>query len=224
MNPILIVVFIIFICMLENTINIYLLFSIIIGIIYYFNIFQTSKGNKYNTKWNATCDTKWKRFNEMTQNKVVYSNSIYNIHKGPNKLKYIFMHKNLKSILEDIDFILKYQQDIFLDIIIYIEYFLKIHYYIIIGKYDTCTYIPILKDIQKHIVILLSTTVFNLPNKSQIVDIQDIDTYINKKTLEIKAILDKYMTILKHKYYKQCNHQFNLIEYDESSKSYEIVP
>lgn len=222
MNPIVVVVSIIFIFLLQNTKE-YIYVLVILGIllIYYFTIV---KKQNYNETKKVSSDIKWKKFNELTKNKVVYSNAVYNIHKGPDRLKYIFMHQNLKLVIEDLDFIMKYQQDLFLDIIIYIEYFLKIHYNILIGKYDPCTYIPILKDIQKHVVILLSTTIFNLPNTSTIIDIPNLDQFIERKTMDIKAILGKYMTILKHKYYKQCSHQFNLIEYDHYSNNYEIVP
>lgn len=155
----------------------------------------------------------WAKYNNLVRHKTM-TTPLYNIHRGPDKLKYIFIHGDVVSIIEDLDFIMKYQEDILLDFIIYIEYFFKFHYNVMLGKYDACTYIPILKDIQKQIINTLSQTIFNLPNHSTVVDIPNLDSFIAVKRRDILAITTKYILILKHKYASKCRNVASMLEYD----------
>lgn len=141
----------------------------------------------------------WKRYSEMIKGKQVLNNHIFHVHKAPKQIKYIHMHRDLKDKLEDLEFILKYEPDLVLDIIIYLEFFLKIHYNIMINKYNIELYLPVLYDIKDTIFNLLSFSTFNLPSVSSIVDIPNIDEYIFIKRQDIHVLLNKYINILKHK-------------------------
>lgn len=166
-----------------------------------------------NRKGNSS-DVIWKKYNELTRNKIIFSKNTVNIYKGTSSLKYIFMHEDMKYILEDLDFILKFNPDIIIDIIILLEYFYKIHYNVMIEKYDACSYIPILQDIRNEVINIFSTFVFNLPDVSTTIDIPNIDEFMNTKLIEIKSLLQKQFIIIKNKF--GCNYKFEFNEYDHT--------
>jgi hypothetical protein len=176
---------------------------IIIGLyhsIAYYKVYTENKGARGLRPANI-----WKYYKEICKNKMVLSD-IYFVNKAPNTIKYILMNEDIKGILEDFHVISLYQEDLLADIIILTEYFCKVHFNVVIGKYDACTYSDILKDIQREILQKLSITIFNIPSISTMVDIPDINTYIDTKKRDLHALTNKYMNILKHKYNEQCAH------------------
>jgi hypothetical protein len=178
------------------------IFAVIILALYhtiaYYKVYTENKGARVIRPANI-----WKYYQEICKNKVVVSD-IYFVHKAPNTIKYIFMNEDIKGVLEDLHVISLYQEDLLADIIILTEYFCRLHFNVVIGKYDACTYSDILKDIQREILQKLSITIFNIPSASTMVDIPNIDTYIDTKKRDLHAITNKYMNILKHKYKQQC--------------------
>jgi hypothetical protein len=90
----------------------------------------------------------WANYSELIKDKQVLNNHIFSVHKAPKQLKYIHMHKDLKERLEDLKFVSKYEPNLLLDIIIYMEHFLKIHFNVMINKYDLDLYLPLLYDIK----------------------------------------------------------------------------
>lgn len=177
------------------------------------------KNNK--SKPGSSSNALWKKLNEMTKDKIIFSKNTVNIYKGTSSLKYILMHDNMTAIIEDLDFILKFNPDIILDIIILLEYFYKIHYNIMIEKYDACSYIPILQDIRNEVINIFSSFVFNLPDVSTTINIDDIDTFMNTKLKEIQSLLEKQLMIVKHKF--DCNYKFDFNEYDTSMDKHMLV-
>ena len=163
----------------------------------------------------------WKKYNELTKDKIIFSKNTVNIYKGTSSLKYILMHEGMKSIIEDLDFILKFNPDIIIDIIILLEYFYKIHYNVMIEKYDACSYIPILQDIRNEVVNTFSTFVFNLPDISTTIDIPDIDSFMNTKLREIQSLLQKQLSIIKNKF--GCSYKFEFNEYDHAMDKHMLV-
>lgn len=144
-------------------------------------------------------ETIWKYYHRICENKLVITN-LYSIYKAPKVLKYIYMNENVKSILEEIKFIGLYQEDLLADIIILCEYFFKLHYNTLIGKYDSSTYLSIIMDIQKEILMLFDNTIYNIPSISTMLDIDNVDIFINTKKLQIHSITSRYIQILKRKY------------------------
>lgn len=141
----------------------------------------------------------WITLEEKVKNRQVFNNTIYGVYKGPQKLMYIHRSKDVHKFIQDMSFIMKYQEDIYFDIVIYMEHFLRIHYKILIKKYDAASYLPILQDLQQIMLYLMSTCAFNLPRTSTIVDVSsNIDEYMQVKTRTLHAILSKYISVLKH--------------------------
>lgn len=142
----------------------------------------------------------WKKVEEKVKGRHVYNQNIYKVYKGGHKLSYIVKTPTLRHLLEDLSFLMTYHIDVYLDIVIYVEQFLRIHFNVLIGKYDISTHYDIIRDIRQQILYLMSTCVFNLPNTSTIYDIQpNVDEFMVSKTRDMNAILSKYVTVLKHK-------------------------
>ena len=145
----------------------------------------------------------WTDIEALTNDKPLANSTIFKIHKGPKKLRYVLKTPIIRSILEDLSFILKYDQDLYCDIVIYVEYFLKYHLNVMIGKYDPCTYISIIRDIYTMTLNRLSTCTYTLPKVSTIVDIPDLDVFMVRKSRDLQAVMYKYIYVLRHKF-PQC--------------------
>lgn len=158
-------------------------------------------------KKNTINNSIWKEYSREIADRPVYNN-FYNVHKGPKEIKYILMHPEVTQLFNDISFTRKYSKHLFLDILIYCEYFFKMHYNVMIEKYDPCNYVPLMQDIRNIIYDLMSEFVFVLPEISTIVDIPNIDKYVQFRTKKLDAILIHYIDIVRHKYYSQCAHLF----------------
>jgi hypothetical protein len=158
----------------------------------------------------------WKYYQQLTSKRHVSFSRVYAVDKGPKTIKYIFLNPRVKSIMEQLYFMRHYQEDLLANIIIYVETFFRLHYNVIIGKYDACRYIPIIKDIQIEILELFGHITFNVPKHSSIIDIPDIDKHIHKKQKELHAITTRYITVLKHKFKNCADIMFAFRPYDPS--------
>lgn len=159
----------------------------------------------------------WKEYEKMVYEKPVFSGRMFYIHKGPRSIKYILMHDDARGLVEDLDFIRKYNPEILANIIIYLEHFFKVHYNVMIEKYDPCTYTHILQDLVKQCISTVSSAAFSLPKVSTIIDIPDIDEYMEKKTRQLQAIMESYMEVLKHKYRDRCPNAFGYTSASEGA-------
>lgn len=150
----------------------------------------------------------WEEYEAMVRDKPVFSGSMFFLHKGPQRLRYILMNEDAKGVIEDLDFIRKYNPEVLADAIIYLEYFFKVHYNVMIQKYDPCTYITILQDVSKACLNTLARSTFNIPKVSTIIDIPDLDEYMEGKIRALQAIMESYMQVLKNKYRDSCPQAF----------------
>lgn len=157
-------------------------------------------------------DNFWVICERLAAGKQVRNDTAFIVYKGPPRLKYVHMNQDFVDVMEDLGWLLKYQPDVLIEVLIYAEYFFKYHYNVLIGKYDACTYIPIMRDLSRLILNTMSCGVFSLPKVSKIVDIKDIDRFMFTKRKDIHAILTKYMTILRHKF--KCAEMFDGPRYD----------
>ena len=162
----------------------------------------------------------WIQYNKLVKDKRIFNKNNVSIYKGPSTLKYILMHKDMKGIMEDLSFILQFNPDILINVLILTENFFKIHYNVMIQKYDACSYIPILRDIENEILNTLSMLVFDLPDISTTIDIENIDTFMQIKIRDIQSLTQKYMTILKHKF--KCHHRFDFKDNDYTLEKHMI--
>jgi hypothetical protein len=125
---------------------------------------------------------------------------IYKIHKSPKSLQYIFKNEYIKQILYEVRFMLIYDKSAYLRMIIYIEYFLKYHFMIMIDRYDPIEYISILKDIRKEILNDSKAFIFTTPKVSTILENNDIESTLNFNHEKLTQITYKYIQIIKYKY------------------------
>jgi hypothetical protein len=153
----------------------------------------------------------------------ILDNKIYYIHKTPRNLKYIKRTEDIKQIIYDLKFLKIYDNALYEKITSYLEYFLKLHYKIMLGKYDYELNFQILKDIRNEILNSMKTIYFNIPNISKILDIKNIDNYIEQRIIKIQSITGKYLNIVYHKYGKYHLALEAPYEYDKSrDKNYNI--
>jgi hypothetical protein len=69
----------------------------------------------------------------------------------------------------------------------------------------------------------MKTIYFNIPNISKILDIKNIDNYIEQRIIKIQSITGKYLNIVYHKYGKYHLALEAPYEYDKSrDKNYNI--
>ena len=180
---------------------------------------RTKQGEEYKQSNNPL--NIWKRYEELCKNKRIVNDNVFLIYKGPESLKYLKRIEPIKTTCEDLYILINYEMDAFVDVLIYLDYFFKIHYKLMLGKYDACTYIPILMDIQKNIVNNLATFVFCIPMISNIINKGDIDLFMRQKITQIQSFTERYLNIAKKKY--DCNGIDKFKEFDDTMNKHEFV-
>lgn len=177
------------------------LFAIIIlilfGYLYYLKSLKST--NIKNISRNDFID---KIEKELSVGLEIPENSIFFIHKTPKNLKYIKKTDELLQVLYDIKFLSIYNSELFYKLISYIEYFLKIHYKMMLGKYEFKIYYQILRDIRIEILNIMKSSYLSLPNISTILSMPDINNYMEKRIRKVQAVTYSYLKIICHKYNK----------------------
>ena len=136
------------------------------------------------------------------------NHNVYKIHKPPSTLKYIKKNDYVKKMLFDLRPMLIFDKTSFVNLIVYMEYFLKYHYFIIVGYYDSYDYLPILKDIRKEILNFSKSFVFNSP------DLAILEMVHNN----LQAFTFRYLQIIKHKYNSRNKYDYDPpYEYDSKT-------
>lgn len=122
---------------------------------------------------------------EIPEDKVFY------LHKVPKKLRFLKQFPDFQKLLYDLRSLKKYDRALYDKIVCFIEFFLKVHFKVMIGKYEYKLYYPILRDIRNELLNTTKTIVFNVPND---------DSSLEKTFESLKDITYRYMKILYHKY------------------------
>ena len=129
----------------------------------------------------------------------------YHIHKIPIKLEHLLMNKDFMNILWDLKFIYIYDRHALIRLACYFEIFLKMHYNMLIGKYEYILYYPKLIDLHKEISNHIKSFTFNVPNISTVLDIENIDDVLEEKYKRTNALTFKYTKIIYKKYKTRTN-------------------
>ena len=137
------------------------------------------------------------------------NSSIYYIHKTPRNIKFIKQHESISKILYDMKFLEIYDTALYEQLVSHCEYFLKIHFKVMIGKYDFNLYYPVLVDTRNELLNLFKSIVLNVPNISTILEIPDINEYVNKRTRMMQGMTYKLLKLLCHKYNKPFKPPYN---------------
>lgn len=176
---------------------------VILIVLYILYLNKTTVDRKNNNNVNKHIDNLEKKIGNDYE---IPDNKIYFIHKTPRNIKYIKRTEDIKEIVYDLQFLQIYDEFLYEKIVSYLEYFLKIHYKVMLGKYDFKLNFQVLKDIRNEILNLMKTIYFNIPNISTILDIKNLDNYIEKRIIKIQSITMKYLKIVYNKYkYKNNN-------------------
>lgn len=141
---------------------------------------------------------------------------VYFIHKTPRKLIYIRKNKTICEVIYDLKWVEIYDKYSLYLTVAYLEYFLKIHYNMMWGRYEYRIYFDILQDIRNIILNTLKSINFNVPKISRVLSINDLNTYIEKRIIIIQSITGKYLKIIYHKYQDTHTHYKPPYEWDKS--------
>lgn len=136
--------------------------------------------------------------------------TIYGFHKAPKTLKYIYYNRPLKRVLEDLTFLRSYEKDAFLRLILLLEYFSKVQYNVVIGKYDPCYYMPVLKDTRQELLGLFNSFRLNMHPTSKIVNIPDLWAFLADKERDVRGLTMKSMNVVRRKFGSACEHAMEL--------------
>lgn len=132
---------------------------------------------------------------------------VYKIHKPLKSLRFIRQNKEARETLYLLRFLLIYDKEDFIDIIICLEYFFKIHYNVLIEKYDISTNFAVLKDLRSEMLNALYSSYFNIPNISKTFDVPNLENELDLGIKRIQALTYRHMKILYHKYSKELKHE-----------------
>lgn len=176
-------------------------FFIMVSFIVVYSLYAREKAR--NEKKNASVDSfitaKEIGLNghEIPEDKTLY------VHKLPRNLKFVKKTKEFRDVLYDLRFLEYYDFAMYEKMLAYVEHFLRLHYKVMIGKYDFEHYFPILKDIRNEIMNTMKTMVFNTPSlNSTYVDVADLEAFIDERVIVMQSITYKYIRSLYHKYNK----------------------
>lgn len=148
--------------------------------------------------------------------------TVYKIHKPLKSLRFIKNNKEAIQLIYYLRFLMIYDREGYLDIIVYLEYFLKLHFNMMIEKYDVETNFRILKDIRREILNGLLASCFNIPTISKVFDSKDLDRRMQIAIMKVQALTYRYLKIIYKKYHSiLLNESYKgTVEYDTMNNQY----
>jgi hypothetical protein len=128
------------------------------------------------------------------------SSKLYHFYKGSNSLKHLIRSSNFNRVLYNMRMLRVYDNESYLKTVAYLEYFLKLHFNVMIGKYDYNLYRPVLVDLRNHILDLMYSIIYNIPKYSTVKDVGDMDEYLLNCIYVVQSTSVKYIQVLDNKY------------------------
>jgi hypothetical protein len=127
---------------------------------------------------------------------------IYSLHKPPKKLQYLRKDSKIANIIYDLRKLRVYDNVSYVSMVVLIEYFLKLHFNIILGKYNADIYDQMIVDVRTEILNTMHAMLFNLPKKSTVISVpgDDVEEFLYDKILEMSSVTDTYVKILRNKF------------------------
>lgn len=133
--------------------------------------------------------------------------TVYKLHKPLKSLRFIKNNREATQLVYYLRFLMIYDRETYLDFIVYFEYFLKLHFNMMIGKYDVETNFVILKDVRYELLNILQASTYNFPTISRVFDGKDLDQRIRTAILKLQAFTYRYVKIIYKKYHDILNHE-----------------
>jgi len=193
------IVILFFLIFIVNSVEQGFFFIIILAVIGYFYYLQYQKINKTTNTTSSLMETLEK---ELSDKHELSDTNIYPVHKTPKNIRFLKKNEEFQQILYDLKFLKIYDNALYNKLTSLIEYFLKIHFKIMIKKYDFDLWYPVLKDIRAEILNTMKSIYLNIPNVSTILYIKDLDVYLEKRIRIVQAITYRFIKIVCHKYNK----------------------
>jgi hypothetical protein len=125
---------------------------------------------------------------------------IFYFHKTPINLRYLNRANDLKAIMYDLKMLAIFDRQSLEKIMSYLEHFLKLHYKMMMGKYDFNTNFPILRDTRNDLLNAMKAIYYNIPKVSNLYKINDIDAYMEERIALMQAKTNRYLRSVYHKY------------------------
>lgn len=132
--------------------------------------------------------------------------TVYKLHKPIKNLRFVKGNKEAAQVVYYLRFLNIYDKEMYLDFIIYLEFFLKLHFNIMIDKYDVQTNFVILQDIRQELLNTLQSYHFNIPKDSATFDDADLDERLRVSIAKVQALTYRYVKIVHKKFKKQLAH------------------
>jgi len=132
--------------------------------------------------------------------------TVYKLHKPLKNLRFIKGNEEAAQIVYFLRFLNIYDREMYLDFIIYLEFFLKLHFNIMIDKYDIQTNFVILQDIRQELLNTLQSYHFNIPTHSATFDDANLDKRLSVSIAKVQALTYRYVKIVYKKFKKQLAH------------------
>lgn len=126
--------------------------------------------------------------------------------KPPKDIRYLLRDNRIRSAMEDLYQLKHFDQDTLFDMVLMLEHFMKIHFNIVIGAYDSVMYMQVMKDTTSAIMEYFDILIYNTPKASTTLNIPDITLFIDRYRVFIQTILYQYIRVIKHKYRNECEH------------------
>lgn len=127
--------------------------------------------------------------------------SSYKVHKPLNDLYHVKKNIEVKETIHRLKFLKIYDNEQYIDIVVLLEYFFKIHFNVMIGKYDYKTNMDVMIDIKNEILNSLYSSFYNIPKISKTVDV-DVEKELMFSIMKLQAVMTKYIRIAKRKFEK----------------------
>lgn len=139
-----------------------LLAIIIVGFLFYYIINIQNEQNKLieNSKIKSKLNIK----NDVKDKKEVATNNFY-IKETSKSLKYLLKNQQLINIIQNIQFVKKFDKTRYTNIITNMDKLMKVYIYILSDRYDLQMHLPIFMDLRTDILEIFYSFIFVIPDK-----------------------------------------------------------
>lgn len=188
----------------DNASNFFIISMIIIGFLIS-NHNKTDKAAQQNELQQYVVNMEQSVISHSTPQMLL--ETVYKIHKPLKSLRFIRNNREATQLIYYLRFLMVYDKEGYYDIIVYLEYFLKLHFNIMIEKYDVQTNFIIMKDIRREILNALQASCYNIPNISKVFDSKDLDERMKNAITKVQALTYRYVKIIYKKYHHILRHE-----------------
>ena len=187
----------------KNNVLLVIMFFIIVYLFNLYNIKEKLENRTFKTdkelKEELIIDLVNKDISHHKNDKFFMDNpKLYKIYKKPTDFYFLKNNKFMEEIIYDLRFIEKYDRGDFFKMMILMDAFLKIYYYIIDDRYDYY-YIDILVDVRLELLNVINNFMVDAPMFSKNKKVR-LDKHINDNLLKVQAYTFKKLKNISKKY------------------------